>query len=777
MKSPLTGGRTLIPVLYVDDESDLLEVGRLFLEEDGKFSVDTFTSAKEALEAVKVRRYDAIISDYRMHDMDGIEFLKAVRCIAGDVPFILFTGRGREEVVIEAINNGADFYLQKGGDSEALFAELIHKIKKAIERRQALFDLRNSEQRLADIINFLPDATFAINTSGIVIAWNRAMEVMTGTNAADFLGKGGYEYAIPFYGTRRPILIDLVLAPDERFEREKYLYATREGTTLTAETVVVKPDGSTVNLWGKASRLYDKNGNLAGAIESIRDVTDLRRAEEAIRESEERFRAIIETSPDIIWEIDTEGMFRYISQRATEIIGYRPEELVGQSIATLIPENTRPYIMQELARHGRSKGSLFTIEVPVLHKEGHNLLIEIRSSPFTDEDGVMIGHRGMARDITERKKAREELRGAYEQLNAADGELRRQYKELVQSELQIRESEGRFRSIVETSPDMIWEIDMQGMFRYISPRVTEILGYFPEELIGRSVTNLLTDEARPYIMERIARDGASEESMFTFEVPARHKDGRDLVIEIRSSLFTDSDRNVTGFRGVARDVTEKKKSEEVVRRARRKLTLMTGITRHDILNNIMAVLGLLRQVKKDSPVPEMTAFIEKLERRTKLIRQQIEFTRIYEKLGTQDPCWQDLHALISRLQVPFGIALSDTSAGIEILSDMMLWNVFENLLDNSMRHGGDVTEIKISTWETGSGLVVMYEDNGIGIPADEKEKIFERGYGKNTGLGLFLVREILALTGIAIHETGQPGRGVRFEMAIPKGSYRFTKSI
>ncbi len=615
------GGRTLIPVLYVDDESDLLDVGRLFLEQDGQFRVDTSTSAKKALEFLQSRHYDAIIADYMMKDMDGIAFLKAVRELAGDIPFILFTGRGREEVVIDAINNGADFYLQKGGDPEAQFAELIHKIEKAIERRQALSALRNSEQRLADIINFLPDATFAINTSGIVIAWNRAMEEMTGTPAADILGKGEYEYAIPFYGTRRPILIDLVLAPDERFEKDRYLYASRDGTTLTAETVLQKPDGSRVHLWGKASRLYDKNGNLTGAIESIRDVTDLRQAEEA-----------------------------------------------------------------------------------------------------------------------------------------------------------IRESEGRFRAIVETSPDMIWEIDMQGVFRYISPRITKILGYCPEELVGQPVTTLLAEEARQYIMEKIARDGASKGSLFTFEVPARHKDGRDLVIEIRSSLFTDSDRNVTRFRGVARDVTDKKKADEAVRQAHRKLTLMTGIIRHDILNNIMVILGFMRQAKKGSPGPEMTAFIEKLERRTKQIRNQIEFTRVYEKLGTHDPQLQDIHTVISHLQIPLGIILTDTCAGIEILSDVMLEKVFENLLDNSMRHGEHVTEIRISAQEAGPGLIITYEDNGLGIPTDEKEKIFERGFGKNTGFGLFLVREILALTGIMIRETGEPDRGARFEMTIPKGSYRIRES-
>ena len=125
-----------------------------------------------------------------MPGMDGIAFLKAVRERFGDIPFILFTGRGREEVVIEAINNGADSYLQKGGDPEAQFAELAHRIRQAVRRKQAERSLQDSERRLSDIIDFLPDATFAIDRSGQVIAWNRAIEEMTGIPAGEMLGKG-----------------------------------------------------------------------------------------------------------------------------------------------------------------------------------------------------------------------------------------------------------------------------------------------------------------------------------------------------------------------------------------------------------------------------------------------------------------------------------------------------------------------------------------------------------------------------------------------------------
>ena len=135
-------------VLYVDDEQLLLDLCRSYLEKSGDFRIETTGSAPEAIEKIQNTSYDAIVSDYQMPGMDGIVFLKEVRSRFGDIPFILFTGKGREEIAIEAINNGADFYLQKGGDPRSQFAELAHKIRKAVERRRAIEELRDNESQL-----------------------------------------------------------------------------------------------------------------------------------------------------------------------------------------------------------------------------------------------------------------------------------------------------------------------------------------------------------------------------------------------------------------------------------------------------------------------------------------------------------------------------------------------------------------------------------------------------------------------------------------------------
>jgi signal transduction histidine kinase len=180
-------------------------------------------------------------------------------------------------------------------------------------------------------------------------------------------------------------------------------------------------------------------------------------------------------------------------------------------------------------------------------------------------------------------------------------------------------------------------------------------------------------------------------------------------------------------------------------------------------------LAIIREDMKD---PSMTTFLEKVQSITNTIQAQIAFTRVYQDIGSQEPQWHDLEAGIRKLEIPGAVTMDVNVKGIEIFSDPMFEKVFFALLDNSIRHGDHVTQITVSSIESEKDLKVIWEDNGIGIQPGEKGNIFKRGVGKNTGLGLFLVSEILALTGIAIRENGEPGRGARFEMLVPKGAWR-----
>jgi PAS domain S-box-containing protein len=222
------------------------------------------------------------------------------------------------------------------------------------------------------------------------------------------------------------------------------------------------------------------------------------------------------------------------------------------------------------------------------------------------------------------------------------------------------------------------------------------------------------------------------------------------------------------------DNTDRKRAEEALRQANRKLSLLSGITRHDIKNQVTIIEGFISILNMKSENPAMKKYCERIDSASREIREQIEFTKIYEDLGTHEPQWQALEKVIPLLSFPVNITPELKVHGTEVYADPMLEKVFFNLLDNAIRHGEHVSRITVSCIESEEGLKLEWEDNGKGVAIGEKEKIFERGFGKNTGLGLFLVREILSLTGMTIRETGVEGNGARFEILVPPGSFRFS---
>lgn len=611
-------------MLYVDDEPELLEIAKLFLESSGGFLIDTQLSAREGLDALQNQAYDAVVADFQMPVMDGIEFLKRVRSEFGNIPFILFTGRGREEVVIDAINNGADYYLQKGDDLKAQFTELAHKIRLAVQQRRAEASIRDHERRESDILNFLPDATFAIDRNGVVIAWNRAMERMTGVEASAILGKGNFEYSIPFYHERRQILIDLVLH-DNPATVVRYPFITRDGKTLFSEiTTPYLNNGRGAALWFTASPLYDIQGTIVGAIESIREITERKRVLDALHKSEQQYRIMVEDQSEFISRFLPNGNLVFVNEAYCRYFGLKRDEVLGHRFRPKIPAED-----QERVRH------FFASLTP-------------------DHPVDIIEHR-----------------------------------------------------IIMPCGDISWQ-------RW------------------------------------------SDRAIF---------DPSGTLIEYQS---------------VGWDITERKRAEDALRQVNRQLNLLTSITRHDIRNQIQVILGYLALAEMKFNDPALSDYIRKIASATKAIQSLIADSQVYQKVGQGAPVWQDLGNLLNTAErgiIPGQVTLkNDLPACTEVFADSMLEKVFFNLLDNSIRHGQRVTEIRVSSCLAGKDLIVVWEDNGIGIAAEEKERIFERGFGKNTGLGLFLVRDILSLTGITIKENGTAGNGVRFEITVPKGGYRFSKN-
>jgi len=217
-------------------------------------------------------------------------------------------------------------------------------------------------------------------------------------------------------------------------------------------------------------------------------------------------------------------------------------------------------------------------------------------------------------------------------------------------------------------------------------------------------------------------------------------------------------------------------TENEAKRANEKLQLLNSIISHDILNQLTAMHAFLMLSEMQDTTPEMKEYIRREQEIAGTMQRQILFMKDYQEIGMKSPAWQVLDAVIGQVtdQVSLPNVTVDSRVDrIEVYADPLLERIFYNLFVNSIRHGERVSAITIHAEETGGALAIVYEDNGYGIEDQEKEKIFLRGYGKNNGLGLFLVREILAINGMTIEENGEPGTGARFEIHVPGELYRF----
>jgi len=251
-------------------------------------------------------------------------------------------------------------------------------------------------------------------------------------------------------------------------------------------------------------------------------------------------------------------------------------------------------------------------------------------------------------------------------------------------------------------------------------------------------------------------------------------DGKILFQCWNNRAIFDAAGKLLEFQSVGHDITDQKIAENALVQTHKNLNIMNTITRHDILNQLTTVFGFLGLAGETTNDSIVRGFVQKAISAAESIRTQIMFTRDYQAIGSSAPQWQNLEHLIGKSVRTLdlnGIEFNCSLPDIWVFADPLIEKVFYNLIENSLRHGGKVSRITISSKECEEELIVFFEDNGVGVLDSAKEKIFRREYFQNTGLGLYLIREILAITNIGIRETGVAGNGVRFEIIIPAGKY------
>ncbi|HUH65770.1 MAG TPA: PAS domain S-box protein [Syntrophales bacterium] len=472
-------------------------------------------------------------------------------------------------------------------------------------RRKAEEALRESERRLSDIIDFLPDATLAIDLQGKVIAWNHAIEEMTGVKAADILGKGGYEYALPFYGIRRPILIDLVLKPDKKIEKSYYSILEKNKDLLIVETWVPFLKWKKAFLWAKASPLYNSKGDIVGAIESIRDITERKEAERRLQESEEKYRSLASGS-DLMYLVDKDCKYLFMNDGLLSRIGIALNDVEGKSYGDFHSEaDAREF--SEIVRHIFKMGHAVQHE----HRSQRDDRYFLRSlSPVRDSEGQTIAVTVVSKDITKRKRAEEAL----------------------------RESERRLSDIIDFLPDATLAVDRKGKVIAWNRAIEEMTGVKASEMLGKANHEYALPfygVRRPILIDLVLKPDKKTERNY---YPVFKKQENRLIVETwvpfpgfkdrkaflwaTASPLYDSKGRIVGAIESIRDITERKQAQEMLEK--REVELEAKTNELEDLNAALRVL--LKQREEDRNELEQKVlsnvkllilpYIEKLKNRT-----------------------------------------------------------------------------------------------------------------------------------------------------------------
>ena len=722
-----------IKVLHIDDEAGVLAVAKQCLEEQSKIQVDTALSAKEALEKIKQSEYDAIICDYQIPGKNGLELLGELRQQGNDTPFILFTCKGKDEVAIEALNSGVYRYVGKEGKAEVTYEELKRSICDAVRGQRAEKLLQAAEKRLRQITDNMQDLLLLLDENLVIKYASASYKSITGFAPSEIIGKRAYDFV---HSDDLPRVIEIT---------EK---AFKENSVGRFEARVRRADGSYMFLEGIGKLLVDENNHATGAVLTSRDITERKKMEQTLVDSEEKYRKLFNEAIDAIFVADAEtGILIDCNQAATKLTGKAKSELIGMHQRFLHPESElKGKFSETFAKHlGDKEGHL--IETQIITKNGEIRDVAIKGS-LVEVNGKKI-LQGIFRDVTERKKVEEKIRFQARLLNSIG------------------------QAVIAAGNN--------GEIIYWNKAAEQLYGWEKEEVLGRNIIEILPQDIVQEDKQEVLNHISGKKS-WTGEAILKRRDGTALPVIITTSPITNDAGEPVGILGVSTDISEQKWMLEVLNEAigkvaelNEKLHVVESLTRHDIRNKLAALNGRIFLVKKRlNGNTEALSHLKEMESASHQMLRILEFEKNYVQVGSEELKNVDVERYVTEASLLFsnlkGAELINDCKGLTVHADSMLRQLLYNMMDNTLKYSEKTSKIRVYYKEEKNQLKLIYEDDGVGIPDEEKSKLFREGYGKGTGFGLYLIKRICEGYGWKIQETGEHGKGAQFTMTIPKNA-------
>ncbi len=750
-------------LIVEDDVVDRRLLQRLLAKSSlGTCEVDYADCLAGALERLAAHPFNLVLLDLGLPDSRGMESVVELQRHAPCVPIIVLSGLDDEDTATRAVQKGVQDYLIKGQVDGTL---LVRSIRYALERKKAERELQVAEKRYRMIFENSAVAIMMADKEGRLVSWNQFTERLLGMTREDLLGRSVRS-----------------LYPPAEWNRICGLNVRRKGMQHHLETQMIRGQGDVIDVDISLSVLTDAEGATTGSIGVVRDITERKDVEGALRESEKRFRQVVENAKEWIWEIDVNGVYTYASPIVQKILGYEPDEILGKKRFHdfFHPEDARQLKTRafEILRQSEVFSEFQTRNV---HKNGQTVWLTRSGVPVFNDKQELVGYRGVDVDITERMRTHEILDRKQKNLEAIFDAapvgmlLVNDEVIVVRANETIRHMSGKdYHSIIDQHPCRALGC---GRFEAAGEpancdechlaTVIETVLQSGKPIRGLEIRPVLSDNGqvvRPWLLVRVE--------------PLSIDAGRHVVVALD-------------------DITDRKHAEEKLREAIEMKSQFISTVSHELrtpLTSIREAVIIILDEVAGRINKDQRHFLDvakrNIERLSRLINDVLDFqklnagkmTFVFEESAIEKAVEDAFHTMCPHGQkqgVHLSLNCQPNLPKIAFDSDRII-QVVTNLISNAIKFTPEGGRVSVSVQQRGEHLVIVVNDTGLGIPKESLAKVFERFYRvhrpgreiKGTGLGLAIVNKIVAGHGGRIDVESELGKGTTFTVLLPLNRQR-----